>query len=352
MPRRRWLPEGVTDYRDRHGKTRYRFRKAGLPPHSFKAAPGTPEFVEEWRRASTAAPLTRTITGTPAKPGSMQALIDRLQRAPGWLNLDPATRAAYHGPLSKFCEAFGEYPVAGVTTQHLDAILGRMADRPGAANNLRKALGRAFTYAVKIGWRKENPVTLTDQFSKGPGFHCWTEEEIAQFCTHWPLGTKPRLALELALNTSARRCDLAQLGRAHIRNGRFEFTHAKRGNSVSVPILPECQAAMDAMPVAGIETLLVTQHGKPFSVAGLGNWFREACSAAGLPHCALHGLRKAMSRRIAESGSNALQGRAITGQTQDETFAYYARSASRTKMADAALANLAAMDLANRDKTK
>ncbi len=50
MPRRkrqRWLPDNVTEYRDRHGQKRYRFRKTGLPEYHFKHLPGTEEFREE-----------------------------------------------------------------------------------------------------------------------------------------------------------------------------------------------------------------------------------------------------------------------------------------------------------------
>jgi hypothetical protein len=47
---RRWLPTHVTSYKDRHGKERYRFRRKGFPSHHFRHAPGTPEFMEEYRR--------------------------------------------------------------------------------------------------------------------------------------------------------------------------------------------------------------------------------------------------------------------------------------------------------------
>jgi hypothetical protein len=53
MPRR-WLPENVTEYRDRHGKPRYRFRRKGSPVHHFKAQPGTPEFMAELADAKAA----------------------------------------------------------------------------------------------------------------------------------------------------------------------------------------------------------------------------------------------------------------------------------------------------------
>jgi hypothetical protein len=64
---------------------------------------------------------------------------------------------------------------------------------------------------------------------------------------------------------------------------------------------PDLQRIVDATP-SGNLTFLCTSHGAPFTAAGFGNWFRDACRAAGLPErCAAHGLRKAACRRGAEA---------------------------------------------------
>lgn len=54
----------------------------------------------------------------------------------------------------------------------------------------------------------------------------------------------------------------------------------------------------------------------------------------------MHGLRKAVSRRIAESGGTDAEGQAITGHKKAETFAYYRAAANRSTLADAALSNV------------
>ena len=51
---KKWLPDNVTEYKDRHGKKRYRYRKAGMPTYSFRAAPGSREFLVELRLAEDA----------------------------------------------------------------------------------------------------------------------------------------------------------------------------------------------------------------------------------------------------------------------------------------------------------
>jgi integrase len=343
MPRirRSWLPEGVTEYRDRHGKQRFRFRKAGRPTYHFKSAPGTEDFRIEYAACSTAEPVAPAPV-TRAKPGSLADLYARFRATPRWRGWAPATQSTYGRVLDKIAATHGHRLVRDATTADLDRIIGRMHATPTQANKLRKALGFLFGYAVKIGWRADNPVTATDRFKVSGGYHTWTEAEIAQYRAHHAYGTTARLAMELALNTAGRRCNLATLERAQLRDGRFQIEHAKGGKATSVPAAAATIAAIEAMPAIGIKHFIVTAYGKPFTIAGFGNKFRQWANEAGLPHCSLHGLRKAQSRRLAESGATVPQGKAVTGQGKDETFLYYAEQANRSDLADAAMANLEA----------
>jgi hypothetical protein len=42
----------------------------------------------------------------------------------------------------------------------------------------------------------------TAKLAKTKGHHTWTDEEIAQYRAHWPLGTQQRLVMEFALETA------------------------------------------------------------------------------------------------------------------------------------------------------
>jgi integrase len=87
-------------------------------------------------------------------------------------------------------------------------------------------------------------------------------------------------------------------------------------------------------------TFLVTEFGKPFTAAGFGNWFRERCNEAGLPHCSAHGLRKAACRRLAEAGCSAKQIAAISGHQTLREVERYTRAADQKKLASQALAQM------------
>lgn len=342
--RKRWLPDHVTEWTDRHGKKRYRYRKAGQPTHNFRSAPGTPGFLAELAAAQAAQPAKPFPK---VAPGSFDALCESFYRTPGWLRMAPSSRKTYGGVIERFRESKtksgvrrGGLMVRDLTTAKIDAILATMADRPGAANMLRKTLKRLLRHAVKIGMVKTNAAELTDRYRAGPGWHTWTDDEIEQFRARWPYGTKARLTLELALNTAARRCNVAALERSMLIRGKFHITHVKGCDPTVVPATPEALAAIEAMGLTGIGHFIVTDYGKPFSVAGLGNKFREWCDQAKLKGCTMHGLRKAQSRRLAEAGATMLEGRAVTGHKSDSTFAYYAEKADRERLADAAMANL------------
>jgi integrase len=168
------------------------------------------------------------------------------------------------------------------------------------------------------------------------GIPVWTSEEIDQFCEYHPLGTKPRVAIDLLIYTGARRSDVIRLGRQHIKAGILSFVAFKGRNKAPVPIdisvLPALQASLDAGPV-GEMVFLVTEHGRPYTHAGFGNWFRRQCDAAGLKGRSAHGLRKAAAVTAAENGATAHQLQAILGWKTLKEAERYTKAASRKRLA-------------------
>src|SRR5262245_11232306 len=74
--------------------------------------------------------------------------------------------------------------------------------------------------------------------------------------------------------------------------GMLHLRQVKTGTELSIPVLPALEVVIASTPKEHL-TFLTTAFGKPFTAAGFGNWFREKCNAASLPHCSAHGLRKA-----------------------------------------------------------
>ena len=344
------LPKGVYAVADRHGKTRHRFRRKGWTSAYLHGEPGSAEFHRAYAEIIERGPTEKTGVKSPAKVTirSLDDLFAKHRATIKWQKKGARTRLVQGRILERFVDRqdqkgrrYGDRPTESVTVTWLERILAGMAETPAAANVLRKVLCGLMDTAIKLGWRTDNPARLTDTFQEGDGFRMWTEDDIAQFRAVHPLGSMARLTLELALNTASRRCNMATITRDDIVDGQIKVAHAKGNNEATIPLMPTTKAAIDALPATPIKYLVVTQFGKPFTVAGLGNRMRAWCDTAGLPQCAMHGLRKAVARRIAESGGTDAEGQAITGHKKAETFAYYRAKANRTKLASRAMSNLA-----------
>ena len=227
-----------------------------------------------------------------------------------------------------------------LTAAHVKAIIGDKSDRPGAANNLLKALRVLLRHAIDMGLIHDNPARNVRKFAmNAEGFHSWSESDVENFeAKHGP-GTRAQLALSLLLYTGQRRSDVVRMGWQHIDGNLLSVTQDKTGAFLKVPVHPRLTAAINSMPRTNL-TFLLTEAGAPFSAAGFGNWFRDRCNEAGLPHCSAHGLRKACATRLANAGCTPEQIKAITGHKTLSEVARYTKAADQERNAKQALANL------------
>jgi integrase len=294
-------------------------------------------------------------------PGSVSDLVIRWYRSPDFNKAGESTRVVTRRIIEHFRAKFGDQRVEDFTFEHIDALLvraarksrdakGRLVGGPEAAARLRKHLSRLFRHAVKIRMIAANPVDHAEPVAKpkSQGFHTWTEEEIAAFQRRHPLGTKPRLALEIMLWTAQRGGDARLFGAKHERGGRVNFRAGKTGKDMWLPLAPQLRAAIAAMPALGLDAYLITAYGQPFSAKGFGQWFRDQCDAAGLPHCTAHGLRKAAARRAAQLGGTNQGLKALGGWSGDREVATYTAAVDQASLANDTLGRVIDWDLANR----
>lgn len=362
----RFLPEYVSRFKDRHGKERLRFRRKGYPDGYFKAALGTEDFREEYRRFNSPEALEEAREASIAArtvPGSIGDLLQRYLAVPERLGPSATTQTKVRQILERFAASRSDWPVKGVRFEHVDAIIAKArvktVDEKGrtfggieAARKLRKELRRLFAFARKLEWIPSNPVEDSEEVKVAPGerstgFHTWSEDDIAAFRAHWALGTKQRLAMELMLWTDQRKVDAIHLGRQHIRNGKFAIRQSKTGKLLTLPIAPPLADAITAMPPSDAMCFLVTEWGKPFSVKGFGGWFRKQCDAAGLRKCTAHGLRKATMRRMAELEMPNKTMKSVSGHTKDDEVARYTEAANQKRLAESAIKQLVEWEMSN-----
>jgi integrase len=323
-----------------NGKPYYYFRKPGCARLKLPGLPGSEAFMATYQAALEASAPPSDIGASRVAPGTIAALVAMFADTSTFkYELAADTKRTMWAILQRFRNEHGGKRVALLKREHVLAILeGRP---PFARRNWLHAIRHLMRFALSVSMLTDDPTRDVKARipRKGEGYRAWGEEQIAAFRTHHKLGTRPRLAIELLLNTAQRRSDIVRMGPQHIRNGRLHVRQQKTGASLRLPIFPELQAAIDAMPSAGRHlTFLVTSTGKPFSPDFFTNWFRSVCNEAGLSGFSAHGLRKANLTRLAQAGCSVHEIAAWSGHKTLAEIAHYTRSVEQEALAEAAMA--------------
>jgi len=327
------LPKYVHGYLDRHGKPRFYFRRLGYKAAPLPGMPWSTLFMDAYEAAMNQ--TTPVIIGAKrTKPGTVEEAVARYLGSVAFTQqLAPSSQAMRRRILERLRVEHGEKRLRYLEAEHVARLLGKL--RPWVQRNYMKTLRGLVAFALTDGLIDADPtvgVKLARVKDTG-GFETWPVESIEKYRKRHGLGTRARLALELLYGTMQARADVVRLGRQHVQAGVVSFRRQKTGAPVDIPILPELQAAIDAMPKAEHLTFLVTEQGKPFTPAGFGNWFRDQCDAAGLSNLSAHGLRKAGATRLAEAGATDHEIMAWGGWTTLKEVQRYTRAANRKRLA-------------------
>lgn len=338
MRRRNPFP-GVTVATDRHGKRRYRFRMKGRPECYIPGEYGSAEFRKAYEAAVASKPAIVDPTRL-AERGSFDWLIERYLATPEFHKIGPIYKRNLSLEIERFRRDYGKCMIADLRSDHVEAIIGRKAETPAAANKLLKLIRRLCRYAVKRGWLDRDPTVGVKPYATNPdGYYTWTEADIAQFEAHHGVGSKAVLAMRLMLCTGAARQDAAGMGWQNIKGDRIEYRRGKTGGQVSVPLkyVPELVEVLDMVPR---DQMLFITHGsgRRYNPATFGSWFKDQIRAAGLPERAsTHGLRKAGATRIANAGGTEFEIMAFLGHKTPDEARTYVKAANRLALTDSAL---------------
>lgn len=341
MTKRR--PPHVSKYLDRHGKTRWRFRRSGSPECQTTLPFDSAEWWE-WYFAAVQGQKHEIGSGR-TNPGTFNALIVAYYQSSAWKLLKAPTQKAYRGEIERFRAKHGDKRVGDLKASHIAKMMDLKAEHPAAANNLLRILRVLLSFAKTRGWRTDNPALEVRKLAyRTDGFHSWTDAEIAAFEARWPLGTKERLAFDLLLFTGQRSSDVRIMTANQVREGMISLRQEKTGEALDIPIHAALAASLAAHRSEQL-VLVATAYGQPFTAKGFGNWFSAAARRAGLPAgCSAHGLRKAAARRLAEAGCTAHQIAAITGHRSLKEIERYTRAVDQKHNARAAMAKVQGAD--------
>jgi integrase len=332
----------VHGYKDRHGKQRYYYRRAGRR-FALPGRPGEAEFMGAYELAAAAFSSVEPMRSLDPPAGTFNALALAYYRSPNFLGLKASTQQTYRREIDRWREAHGTKRVVHLERRHILAQMGERdeASGPEAANNLLRVVRILCAFAVENDWRRDNPALRVKKFKmRGDGFIAWSEDDIAKYLKHWKAGTRGRLALLLLLYTGQRRSDVIQMGRQHVSADTIRVKQSKTGAHLVIPLHPDLKSVVTKLPKDGL-AFLTTQYGRPFKDgAAFGNQFREWCKAAGVKGRSAHGLRKSAAVRLVEAGCSSKEVAAITGHASLREIERYTKAAEQEKLARQAIARL------------
>jgi len=315
----------------RHGTTVWYVRLGKGPRIRINGVYGTPEFEEQYQAALSADPPK---TDSKAAKGTLAWLWMIYRQSSAWTCLALATRQQRENIMKPVLEASGAEPLSKITKRAVEKGVERRREKPSRAKHFVTSLRGMFEWAVKNDLARLDPthgVSVKNKGKKSEGFAVWTDVEMAAVERRWPRGTRERVAFDVYQYTGLRRGDAAKVGEQHVRNGIIGIQTEKTGTWVYMPVHPELQMTLDAGPLGDL-AFISSVSGAPFTKGSLGNFFRDACRAAGIRKSA-HGIRKAAATAAADNGATESELEALFGWSGGKMAALYTRSANRKRLA-------------------
>ena len=350
---------GVTTFKDRYGKERYRFRNRSGWRATIPGEPHTPAFDAAYQAAieGQAVPQAKIVRHPRAAlPHSLLDCWFRVRNLKSWWGaLDPLTQDNYTHEIEELLDSktnsggkYGDGPVADLKPRHVRDIMEKLT--PSRARILMTVLRRMMKEAILQEWIEYDPTRIGIDLPKRrnkDGHKAWPPHFCAKFEARWQLGTTARTAYELARWMGVRRSDIALLRHDQMvtkvidgeRVHGFLFVQHKGRNRDAAfakfhPLNDMLVEAVAARPATG-EMVLAKPDGSSYNMKSLSTMMsRDWAPAAGIPAgYTLHGLRKAMGGMLADAGATAVESRDSLGHATFKEAEFYGRSRDQAKAA-------------------
>lgn len=328
------LPSGAVRYRFRRGKTKV----------TLKGDPGSREFLEQYSALMDGVPIVKSQSTKGSVAWLVGLFLKDVERRVGDNLAAPLTLKNHRHHLGRLVDNYGakdaNMPRSAVVLLH-----DKYTATPGAADNLLKSISALYKWAIRRDYVTcDNPARDVQRIRKKTnGFPAWEPDDFATYFSVHPPGSMARRTLVLAMATTARRGDLCRLGRQNelIKDGRpwLRWKQDKAPNALVE--MPMSAALIKELDGHENMTYLLNGYGAPYTVAGIGNKFREWCNAAGLQNRSLHGVRKGLSALLASDGASSTEIDVMLGHEMGSPETkIYIRSAERSRLAESAINRL------------
>ncbi|WP_394436718.1 tyrosine-type recombinase/integrase [Sphingobium naphthae] len=252
-------------------------------------------------------------------------LIDLYQCSDKFSKMADSTKRLYRLYQAELVDKLGTAPAQLVERKDIVLLLDQMADRPGAANMVKRSGGAAYAWARKRGHVTNDPFFEIEEMDTGE-HEPWPEAAL-QLCLTAE-DDIVRLTVHLLYYTAQRIGDVAAMSWRDIRDDAIHITQKKTGKHLIIPLHQELRKEL-ARHSRSLTTII---PGKPME--SKNNRLRLAmqtiCTEAGFK-IVPHGLRKNAVNALLEAGCSSAETAAISGQSL-QMVEHYAKRRSQKKL--------------------
>jgi integrase len=225
-----------------------------------------------------------------------------------WAALSDGTRRVWRSHVDVIEARWGDKPLSVWNDPRMAEKVLKWRDEraatPRTADMGVQVLDAMLTWAKQRGRLNINVATEVPRLYKGGDRAeiIWTADDIARFEAKALELEKPQMVdgLRLAAATGLRREDLvtltwAQIGEFAIIKTALKKSRGKRRRAI-IPQTPELEKVLASLRVRkrreGVDTVLVNQHGKPWTGNSFGVTFSRITGAAGIIHTSDEGDKR------------------------------------------------------------
>lgn len=292
----------------------------------------------------------RTARGNATAKGAvdLEELIRRFERSPHYRKKKENTKRSYTRYLAVAnrmirSKSGGSPAAATLRAPHVAELRDKLADTPGAANQVIRALSALYVWAMKPeqGYVQLNPCANMTLFEGGE-HEPWPEDLVEEALTD------PDVQREVGLLyfTGQRIGDVVRMKPTDIERGEIQVYAQKTQSRLWITMAADLRSILGTLRKDRL-ALLTNAKDQPYTASGLRQKLQKWASKRG-QEIVPHGLRKNAVNTLLEVGCTVAEVSAIT----DHSLAmveHYAKGRNKAKIGRAAIVKL---DEARRARTK
>lgn len=349
--------------KSRHKTMRYYLRIDGKRICRLPDDIGSEEFATAYWKARNAAEKAlrreqpaKPIASLTVRPNTFKWLCLAYMDTDAFKGLDETTRTKRRQIIESMWEerlhpldetdarTFAQMPLSAMDAQNITILRDRKKETPFSADERLKVLRQIFDTTKDGEPLVHNVARLVKPFRAHTEGHATaTPADLERFIVHHGRESKAVLAISMLMFTGFRVSDLALIGPQHRQRDIFKLRLFKNRNrtpvDIEIAVHPILEGVLNMHPPRGLR-YMITEHGKPYSVKGLGNriaaWFEQA----GLPHLTAHSVRKGLATDQAHNEATDSMLEAMFGWKDGKTSKIYTRNAERARLARQAVAKI------------